>query len=146
MDRWGFYFYMPYTTRANILTLIPAQKLNDALDDDQDGAEDKGLLDALIAQVSGDIDGFLASIYPVPFPDPAPAKVAAAALIFVCEAIYARRLEADQTNPYKSRADIWRDQLEKVGHGIHELDAKQDRQNPPGAAVTETAVVNGTTR
>ena len=136
---------MPYTTQAKIQTLIPAADLTDALDDDRDGAADEGLLDTIIETAGNAVDAFLSGLFEVPFATP-PAVVQEAALIFCCEAIYARRLSADKINPFTARANAWRARLEKIGNGDLTLDAATEKPNTPGAVITETLGVDETLR
>lgn len=136
---------MSYTTQTKIQTLIPAADLTDALDDDRDGNADSGLLDAVIDTASTAVDAFLSGLYSVPFTTP-PAVVQEAALIFSCEAIYARRLQADQKNPFTARANYWRERLQKIGNGDLPLDAATDQTNTPGAVVSEPTDVDASLR
>jgi phage gp36-like protein len=136
---------MAYTTENKIQTLIPAPDLTDALDDDRDGYADDGLLDTIIATASNAVDAFLSGLFEVPFATP-PAVVQEAALIFSCEAIYARRLTADKVNPFTARANQWRDRLQKIGNGELPLDAATAKPNTPGAVITETLGVDESLR
>jgi phage gp36-like protein len=137
---------MAYTTEEKIQTLISPSDLTDALDDDRDGSADDGLLDAIIAMASNAVDAFLSGLYTVPFPDPAPTVVQEAALVFSCEAVWARRLNADQKNPFLARANYWRDRLQKIGNDELPLDAATDKPNTPGAVITESVDVDETLR
>jgi phage gp36-like protein len=136
---------MAYTTQAKIVAKLPAQHLNDACDDDGDGSADNGVLDAVIAGAATAVDAYLAGLYSVPFADPAPAVCQEAALVFACETIYDRR-QIVEKNPYKERADFWRDRLEKIGKGEIPLDASQAKEYTPGAAITEDVSVDDTMR
>lgn len=113
---------MPYVTRDQITTQIPAPLLADALDDNRDGAEDDGLFDNIVAQSSTDVDAFLAGVFTTPFTDPVPAQVNSAAFAFVCEAIYSRR-PVDGKNPWQAAAQKWRERLEKIGNRELPLDS-----------------------
>jgi phage gp36-like protein len=134
-----------YVERAAVEALIPAPDLIDALDDDRDGNEDDGIFDQVVNLASNAVDAFLAGLFATPFADPAPAVVREAALIFVCEAIYSRRPAGDR-NPFKARADGWRQRLKQIGEGAAPLEAGQVRQFTPGAAVTEPASIDGNMR
>jgi phage gp36-like protein len=106
---------MAYVARADVEGKIPPQYLIEALDDDNDGAEDPGLFDQLVATASRDVDSFLAGLFSTPFPDPVPAQVYAATLAFVCESIYARRITPEQRNPFGGQANDWRKRLQLIG-------------------------------
>jgi phage gp36-like protein len=136
---------MSYTTETKIQTLIPAAHLTDALDDDRDGLADDGLLDTIIATAANAVDAYLSGLYTVPFSTP-PAVVQEAALIFCCEAIYARRLTEADKNPFTARANVWRDRLQKIGAGLLPLDAATAKPNTPGAVITEAVSVDETLR
>ena len=113
---------MPYFLRTDVVGRIPPQYLTDALDDDEDGQEDAGLFDNLVATVSNDVDGYLAGIFTTPFFDPAPAQVKAAALVLFFEALYDRRPVGDN-NPWRARANEWRSRLQRIGKRELPLDA-----------------------
>lgn len=135
---------MSYCTQAQIETTIPPQHLNDALDDDRDGTADSGILDNIIEKASQQVDALLSGRYEVPFATP-PTAVKEAAFIFACELIYDRRQILDK-NPFKDRADKWRERLEKIGAGDLPLDAATEPAFTPGAAITENVSVDGSMR
>lgn len=137
---------MPYTSASQIAAAIPGPALTDALDDDRDQVADPGLLDTIIAQASQTVDAFLASIYDVPFADPAPAPVKEAAFVFACELIYARRERTGDENPFTKRANAMRDLLKQIGSGKQPLAGATPRSFTPGAAITECISVNGSMR
>jgi hypothetical protein len=132
---------MPYTTQAQLETEIPPPHLIEALDDDGDGVADAGQLDAVIASASQAVDALLSPRFSVPFADPAPAPVREAAFAFAGEKIYLRRPQGER-NPFKTRADFWREHLAKIGRGEAELDAATVRAFTPGAAITESVSVD----
>lgn len=134
---------MAYTTQAQVETAIPSQHLRDALDDDGDGQPDEGVLTSILASADQAVDGFLAGLFTVPFVAPVPAAVAEAAFVFACERIYDRR-QIVERNPWTARADGWRERLAKIGAGEMPLDASLTKSVVPGAAITETARVDGT--
>jgi phage gp36-like protein len=132
---------MPYVTQSAIEARLTAQILNDALDDDGDGKADDGILAAVIQAASNEVDGYLAGLYPVPFPDPAPKKVQAAALTFTCEMIYNRRA-AQLPDWLGSHVKFWREHLQKVGNREIPFDAASDKAFAPGAVIAEDNSVN----
>lgn len=132
---------MPYVTQQRIETAIPPQHLRDGLDDDGDGQADEGLLDEIIDSAGQAVDAMLAGLFAVPF-DPVPAVVAEAAFVFACERVYERR-QITERNPWREKADAWRERLEKIARGELKLDSTQDAAFVPGAAVTEAAKING---
>lgn len=134
---------MSYVTQSQIQTAIPAQHLNDALDDDRDGTADADVLTDIISSAEQAVDAFLAGLYEVPFLSP-PAPVKEAAFVFACERIYDRR-QVDEKNPFRSLADAWRTRLEKIGTGELTLDAASEKAFTRGALVSEDASVDGTT-
>jgi phage gp36-like protein len=102
------------------------------------------MLEQVLASASNAVDAYLASLFPVPFTEPAPAAVREAAQVFACELIYLRR-GVGEKNPFGARADYWRDTLRKIGSGEIPLDAAREKAFAPGAAVTETEQLDGTT-
>ena len=136
---------MAYITRTQVEDKILPPILLDALDDNGDGQEDAGRFDSLVATASQEVDGYLAGLFTVPFPDPAPPKVCQAALCFMLEAIFARRSVASNAslaNPYTAQATFWRGHLQKVGNRELPFDAGQEKAFSPGAAIVEDISVN----
>jgi phage gp36-like protein len=132
---------MSYISRDQIIGRIPPSTLSDALDDNRDGVEDDGLLDAIIANASSAVDGYLAGIYPTPFSDPAPAVVRAATLAFVIEELYIRR-QVEKPAAVEEQSKFFRTRLEKIGNRELPLDASQVKAFTPGAAITSAIKVN----
>lgn len=130
-----------YVTRQQVTAEIPPPVLNDALDDNDDGAEDPGLFDNIVSTQSGIVDGFLAGLFTVPFAAP-PAKVIAATLVFVLENIY-DRTPAQTQNPWRKQADWWREHLQKVGNRELPLDAKIPKSYVPGVVTEECSALRG---
>lgn len=94
-----------YVTRAEIeASGLPPKWLVEALDDNGDKAEDTGLLDAIIARASADVDGILGQRFAVPFATPPPVA-ARAARILVMATLYRRRLVPEDKNPY-AKAEV----------------------------------------
>ena len=134
---------MPYVTRAQLETEIPSAHLVAALDDDRDGAEDDGLFDALVTAASQSVDALLSARYDVPFTDPAPS--AEAAYAFLGERIYARR-ELVESNPFKARANFWRERLVAIAQGEVPLTSDTVTASGGGAAITSNAVIDDSMR
>ena len=133
-----------YITRDDVLTLISNSELDQFTNDSSDGSDTTSTLGIVITDCSNQVDAFLASIYATPFVQPYPAKVREACLVFTCEALYARRLTTEEKNPFKSRADMWRNQLEDIGSGKLPLDASIPRLFPPGGYIAIPNRVNDT--
>lgn len=86
-------------TRTQVAAEIPARLMLEALDDDNDGAEDTGVLAQIIANavlVGGDSD--------------------AAVLVLACDAVYRRAGVENAKNPFAERAAALRDG--KGGAGV----------------------------
>lgn len=108
---------MAYTTQALIETRIKRPLLVESLDDDGDGVADEGLLDSIIAAASLPVDAMLEAVgISTPASSP-PAIAQDAALIFACELISGRRLQADQDNRFKKEADQMRARLARIARG-----------------------------
>jgi hypothetical protein len=132
---------MAYCSRQDIIAEINAADMIPFLDDDNDGFEDPGLLDSIIDRESAKVDGRIASIYLVPVV-PTPPMLRDFTTIFVCEALYRRRLTPDEQNPFHIEAEEDRKQLTLVGNGKLELDATVSRAFSQGAVVTAPIVMN----
>jgi phage gp36-like protein len=115
---------MSYTTSEHLRSALPPQHLADALDDDRDGQPDEGLLEQVLSEASNAVDAYLAGRYTVPFAAP-PAAVEEAALVFACELLYDRR-QLFAENPWRGRAEFWRERLQQVGQGRLPLDMRTD--------------------
>jgi phage gp36-like protein len=115
---------MNYTTEASLRSVIPGPHLAAALDDDGDGQPDAGLLEQVLAEASRAVDAALGAAYAVPL-NPTPAAAAAAALVFAAELIHDRH-PSPNPNPFRVRADQWREFLLGVAQGKHGLDAAVD--------------------
>jgi len=127
---------MAYVNNSDVLTLISGFELTGFTDDAQSGQINQGVLDTIMQMASDAADAFVASIYSTPFTSYVPKKIKDAALIFTCEALYARRLSPDEKNPFKTRADLYRQQLTTIGSGTVPLDANVARAFQPGVAIT----------
>jgi phage gp36-like protein len=136
---------MPYLTQQDIETAIPPQHLRDALDDDGDGQADDGLLDAILAAASADVDSFLVGRFAVPFVGSVPNPVKSSAFTFACERVYDRR-HLGAENPWTKRADAWRERLAKMATGELPLDVSQTSAFSPGAVISEGASIDGSMR
>lgn len=146
---------MPYVTQAQLETEIPAPHLADAVDDDREGGADTDKLDAILQKASDIVDGYIGALYEVPYGEPAPVACREAAFCFAGELIYARRGASSDANPFTKRAEAWREKLDLIGKGELKLDATIDipyvetpehRQTGPGAVITDTLTIDGSTR
>ena len=135
---------MAYITRNQVLTVISANQLTAFLDDDRDGLEDEGLFAATVAAASLPIDGAMAAIYSVPFGDPPPPKASAMCLVFFCEMLYDKRLTPTEKNPFRTRADAFRKELQSIREEGTGFDKNLDRAFTPGFALTADVVFTGT--
>lgn len=132
-----------YITRNDLLSLISDSQLDNFTDDLADGSETSSNLDTVMEMASREADSYVASIYTTPF-SPVPTKIKTATIIFACEALYARRLTPEEHNPFKARADLWRDLLTEIGAGKQPLDKSFGRAFLPGAAITQQSVLDTT--
>lgn len=141
---------MAYTSTDDILAEISQQDLIAMLNDNglptPTLADVQPRLDAIISRESAKIDGRLATIYPTPF-NPVPAAVRDACTLFVCEALYRRRLTPDEQNPFHIEAEAMRERLKKVGANeeLLDLDLGFPRAFQQGAYITTPVVFNGNT-
>ena len=130
---------MSYVEPTDLIGLIPNTHLTEALDDNQDGQSDPGVFDSIADSVSCDIDARLGQRYATPFIYPYPAVVVYAARILALEALYARRGQKDDKNPYGKQADGQRAKLDAIGAGSQPLQPGQQRAAPSATAITSRA-------
>ena len=110
-----------YTTRQDVKAYIPEEFLLQALTDDAGSAEETpGIWESVLAVAEAEVDGYLGARFAVPF-DPVPDVVRMASLLFVAEALYARRGSYGSANPFTARADAMRTKLERIGRGEEPL-------------------------
>lgn len=119
-----------YCTASQIYAKIPQPKVNDALDDDGDGQADTGLLDALIANASNEVDAALQARYAVPFSAPVPALCVQCALVFSCEEINRRRELIGDKNPFTAEANKLREKLRDIAARKIPLDTTTEPESP----------------
>lgn len=112
---------MSYTTRAKVEARVPKSLVVRACDRDDDGAEDSGVFDTLLATIETEIDGLIAAAIDLPFTT-VPSAVQDAALVLVCEALYANVNTPVKENPWADRATRVREFLAQVGQGKAVLD------------------------
>ena len=128
---------MRYVEPTDLVGIIPNTHLTEALDDDQDGVADPGVFDSVAETVCRDIDARLGQRYQTPFRYPYPSVVIYAARILALEALYARRGQKDDKNPYGKQADAQRAKLDAIGAGTQPLQPGQQRAEPSATALTE---------
>jgi phage gp36-like protein len=132
-----------YTTRQKITAKLPDRFLVEALDDDNDGEEDTGLLDTIIANADEEIDSYLLARYAAPFAD-APALVGSASLTLVLEALYFRRGLSGDSNPWVKPAAEIRARLKRIAAGDEPLVAGREKAQAGVVVVTEPARTHST--
>lgn len=112
---------MAYITRAHLTPgRIDGRFLASALDDNKDGTEDVGLLDAIIEGASKQIDAFLVRFNP-PLTNP-PAVVIEAAIVFTGFEVYRRKGYQDSPqNPFAKDREYFVTLLDGVRKGQIEL-------------------------
>lgn len=128
----------PYVTMSQMNARLPAVFLVQALDDDRDGTADTGVWDAVATAVKEEIDGILGVRHTVPFSNPIPAAVTAAAQILAAEALYNRRgFSGEEQNPYAALAKQHRATLAKIAAGEIPLSPEIKRAAPSASIVSE---------
>lgn len=126
-----------YCTRADILEQLPADVLLSLTDDDGDGQEDAGLVDAAISSASDRIDGYCGVRYPVPF-EPTPGIVRGLCVDLAIWNLFSRRgFDADSADRtvverYKAAVRF----LERVNEGKAAIGTGSEEPHQPPAKVT----------
>lgn len=127
-----------YTTRAAVVAKLPDRFLVEALDDDNDGIEDEGLFDQILANVVTEIDGYLEGRYTLPI-SPVPAILRSAALTLMLEELYRRRGITDEANPHVKPAASLRGRLTLIAKGELPLVATVEKAAAAVTVITEPA-------
>ena len=128
---------MRYVELTDLVGLLPNARLTEALDDNGDGQPDPGVFDSVADTVSRDIDSRLGQRYTTPFPYPYPSIVIYAARILALEALYNRRGQTGDKNPFGKQADAQRAKLDAIGAGTQPLQPGAKRAEPSATAITE---------
>lgn len=123
------------------IVLVPAPFLIQALNDTP-GATivDPNVWSAVQAHVGTMIESRLGQRYAVPFTAPnIPPVVAEAGLVLAYEAIYQRRVAAEQ-NPWTDQATAMREKLDRIATAKEPLDPYINRADPSGNVIGSPAV------
>lgn len=128
-----------YTDQSEIEAQLPPDFLVQALDDDNDGSADSGLLDQVIENASEEVDSLLGQRYTTPFVSPFPPVVSTASRFFVLEMLYLRRGFHGEANPWTARADKIRERLSRIGKGEEPLSPDHDREKPSVSIISDDA-------
>jgi phage gp36-like protein len=130
---------MAYIVQSDLEGKIPPALIDQALDDDGDGAADAGAWDKLIADVTQEIDGILGQRFAVPFTTPYPALVIVASKVLAAEAMYKKRGMAKDANPWSDDAKQIRAKLSAIGSGKESFEPSRNGANPPVVVIGETS-------
>jgi phage gp36-like protein len=134
---------MPYiSTIEDLKGLIPEEFLVQALDDNGDGAEDTGLLAAIVADAEREIHGYCRQRYVTPFSAPVPDLIVDAAKILTAYRLYVRRGRGGEANPLRDDASRIRRKLQAVAEGDEQLTADQVPQNSPAVVIEEESRIH----
>lgn len=128
---------MAYVEQTDIEALIPSDFLTQSLDDDSDGVADSGVWDKVVEAVGDEIDGALGQKYAVPFGEPCPSVVKAAAKVLALWSLYQRRGFAGERNPWEAEAKRLRDKLDRIGRGEDALTPDNLGKMPGGVVIAE---------
>lgn len=134
-----------YTTQANLNGFISGQNLINLTDDGGTGQVDQNVLSATIGICSNTVDAMLSATYSVPFTGVVPTLVGQATTIFTCEALFDRRLVPGEANPFRTRADGFRKQLEWIAQNRGGLDSGTLAAVPVGIVQVTYNPVNSST-
>jgi phage gp36-like protein len=134
---------MAYCSKDDVIAELNGQDYIPFLDDDGTGmpADADAMLQKVIDRESAKIDGRISSIYQTPLSPPPPALRDACA-VFVCEALYRRRLVPGERNPFTEEATDMRARLKMIGNGKLELDQNYPRAFFQGTFVSAPLAIN----
>lgn len=132
-----------YCSTDDIISELNGADLIPFCDDTGSGQMSDALtmLNKIIDRESSKIDGRISSIYQTPLV-PTPPALRDACAIFVCEALYRRRLSPSEKNPFTMEAEEMRERLKLIGNGKLELDQNFPRAFYQGVVVTCPIAVN----
>ena len=123
----------PYVQMADLIGMIPAPFLAEALDDAGTGSANPDVWARIAQDTQNEIDGILGKLYPVPFSIPLPAFIVSAAQLLAADRIYKRR--GTEKNPYAADAASIRKDLAQIGEGDSRLTAPGTNVEGPSATV-----------
>lgn len=103
----------PYIALSDLIGMIPAQFLAEALDDAGTGSANPEVWARIAQDTQNEIDGVLGKLYPVPFSVPLPAFIVSAAQLLAADRIYKRR--GTEKNPYAADAASIRKEMAQIG-------------------------------
>lgn len=132
---------MSYITQDQLSAKVPAAALLEALDDDGDGAQDKGAWERLMEDTDRRIHGFLAQSYAVPFAAPVPDVIVDAATVYSAELVYQRRGKYGDQNPWTKRADAMDKRLQGIAESDEELPGATAVSGSGGTVIGEDSKV-----
>ncbi len=115
-----------YCLQADIEGEISAPDLIALTDDQSTGSLDTTVLNQIIANASGEIDGKVSNIYSTPF-SPIPTAVKSMAITIACYRLLRRRLTPDEKNLFYQDYKDAQDFLNKVNIGEAHIDLTQER-------------------
>lgn len=106
-----------YATAADLRALVPDSFRDEALADTLGGTEaDPGLLAAVLATASREVDALIEGRVALPLAEPVPAKLRLAAAHLALETLYIRR-GLDLPDSLAGKVGWWRTWLSKIGEG-----------------------------
>jgi phage gp36-like protein len=128
---------MAYIDRQQVIDKVGTENFTAFFDEDASGDDSQITVrfNSSVATASQRVDGMLASVYKVPFAEPAPATVRDAALCFLCYMIWAKRYTPDIDNPYSGCQEFYMKLFDDIRINGTGLDASLDRAFTPGAVV-----------
>lgn len=107
---------MAYTTRSDLVHHFGEREIADLLDRDNNGVEDTGVLNHVIADSAAIIDGYLASRYSVPL-DPVPQLIESICCDIVRYKLWDDRAPEEVRKRYEDRIK----QLRDLANGVMSL-------------------------
>jgi len=133
-----------YITVEQLKAYIQEQLVTQGLDDADQGVADSVLFDTIETAVEREIHSYLEARYPVPFRTNIPNLVIHAALVLHSEAIWTRRGNTGDNNPFTKAAESVRSMLDDVRTNKQPLSRDQAPDQDPGVLITEPSMINPT--
>lgn len=135
-----------YLSLDQLNAYIQEQLLAQGLDDKNLGTADTALFDVIQVAVEREVHSYLEGRYAVPFRSNVPNLVSHACLVLSAEAVWLRRGNSGDANPFTKAAEAVRKMLDDVRKGDSNLSRAQTPDRDAGVVVSEESLIHGSGR
>jgi phage gp36-like protein len=135
-----------YLALDQLNAYIQEQLLAQGLDDSNSGTADTALFATIQVAVEREVHSYLEGRYSVPFTSNVPNLVTHACLVLSAEAVWLRRGNSGDANPFSKAAETIRQMLADVRKGDINLSRDQAPDRDPGVLISEESLIAGSGR